>query len=129
MSEKIIIDASAVLALINKEDGYKIVEKYINNYVAISAINFAEVLTVTSRNNINQEMIIPFLYDIFPSIIEFCHKQAKIVSELDCQVKKYGLSFGDKACIALGVYKDLPILTADKVWQKLNLNQEIILIR
>ena len=43
--------------------------------------------------------------------------------------KKIGLSLGDRACITLAKLKELPVLTADKIWDTLDLNIKIELIR
>lgn len=125
---EITIDTSAILALIQKENGCEIVEKYINSSI-ISAVNFAEILIVLNRNGFNQKETERLLEGIISDIIPFNQEQACIASDLDSVTSQYGLSLGDKSCIALGIHKNLPILTADKIWKNLNINQEIILIR
>ena len=124
----VVIDTSAILALIQKESGYDFVEKYINSSV-ISTVNFAETLIVLNRNGFNQKEVEGLLEGIVSDIAPFDQEQACIASNLDSVTKQYGLSLGDKSCIALGIYRNLPILTADKLWTKLNIDQEIILIR
>ena len=44
---------------------------------------------------------------------------------------KYGLSLGDRYCLALGAKLDLPIYTADKIWKSVekHLDVKIYLIR
>ena len=68
IKDKIILDASAILALINNEKGGDIVEQYLNNAL-ISVINFSEVITVTNRNGFDQEQISNLLKNIFSNII------------------------------------------------------------
>ena len=68
IKDKIIIDASAILALINNEEGKDVVEQYLNNAL-ISTINFSEVITVTNRNGFDQDEITNLLKNIFPNII------------------------------------------------------------
>jgi PIN domain nuclease of toxin-antitoxin system len=36
---------------------------------------------------------------------------------------------GDRACLALAQQLDLPVLTADKIWQRLDIGVSIQLIR
>ena len=48
MHNKIVIDTSAVIALINREEGFEVVEKHIGNAI-ISSVNFSEVITVANR--------------------------------------------------------------------------------
>lgn len=58
-------------------------------------------------------------------------KDGKIVipAELRPFTRHLGLSFGDRACLALGHFTKCPILTADKDWSKLDLEFDIRQIR
>ena len=62
-------------------------------------------------------------------IIDFCEEQALITAKIIKQTKQYGLSLGDRGCIALAMFKNYPILTCDKIWQKVDLNVEFIMGR
>lgn len=53
----------------------------------------------------------------------------KLSAFLRKTTKKLGLSFGDRACIALGQLQKTTVLTADKIWSKLhieNVHVEVI---
>lgn len=43
--------------------------------------------------------------------------------------KEFGLSLGDRACLALAGIKNLPVVTADKQWDKLKTDFKIIQLR
>jgi PIN domain nuclease of toxin-antitoxin system len=132
MTTKIVLDASSVIALINREKGCEIVEKYLEEAI-ISTVNFAEVISVVNRELFKSEADrvegLKLITDTLPQIIDFDVNQAIISGELDSITKKYGLSLGDRACLALAKYKNIPVLTADKTWSKLNLGIKIKLIR
>ena len=132
MTTKIVLDASSVIALINREKGCEIVEKYLEEAI-ISTVNFAEVISVVNRELFKSEADriegLKLITDTLPQIIDFDVNQAIISGELDSITKKYGLSLGDRACLALAKYKNIPVLTADKSWSKLNLGIKIKLIR
>ena len=132
MTTKIVLDASSVIALINREKGCEIVEKYLEDAI-ISTVNFAEVISVVNRELFKSEADriegLKLITDTLPQIIDFDVNQAIISGELDSITKKYGLSLGDRACLALAKYKNIPVLTADKSWSKLNLGIKIKLIR
>ena len=132
MTTKIVLDASSVIALINREKGCEIVEKYLEDAI-ISTVNFAEVISVVNRELFKSEADriegLKLITDTLPQIIDFDINQAIISGELDSITKKYGLSLGDRACLALAKYKNIPVLTADKTWSKLNLGIKIKLIR
>lgn len=132
MQNKIVVDTSAIIALLNEEEGYEIVQKNLNNAI-ISTVNFSESLTVAFRQAFQDEHeqkdLIKLLRETFPHIIDFNYEQADITASLDKITKQHGLSFGDKACLALAKYKNLPLLTADRVWKELSINIDIELIR
>jgi len=132
MTTKIVLDASSVIALINREKGCEIVEKYLEEAI-ISTVNFAEVISVVNRELFKSEADriegLKLITDTLPQIIDFDVNQAIISGEIDSITKKYGLSLGDRACLALAKYKNIPVLTADKTWSKLNLGIKIKLIR
>ena len=62
-------------------------------------------------------------------IIDFCEKQALITARIIKNTRRYGLSLGDRGCIALAIFKNCPILTCDKIWQKVEVGIEFILAR
>ena len=63
------------------------------------------------------------------SFLSFDMQQAYIAGSLWQQTKELGLSLGDRACLALAIHLDLPVLTADKIWQQLDIGVSIQLIR
>lgn len=126
--KKIVIDSSAILALLNKEKGAEIVEKKLDGAI-ISSVNFSEVLVVAARNGLDQEKLAALLKNIFPNIVDFDFKQAAIAASLDKITKKHGLSFGDRACLALAKQENCAVLTADKAWKKLDVGVVVEVIR
>ena len=125
---KIIFDSSAILALLKMEKGYEIVAERLDDAI-ISSVNFSEVVTVLARNGFGQEEVIKSLKDTFLHIEDFDTEQAIIAASFDKLTKAHGLSLGDRACLALAKHKNLPTLTADKVWKELKLGVKIQLIR
>lgn len=132
MHNKIVIDTSAVIALINKEEGFEVVEKHLGNAI-ISSVNFSEVITVVNRELFNTENEraegLKLIKNTFSHIVEFDVEQAITAASLDSITKKYGLSLGDRACLALAKGQKLPVLTADKVWKELEIGVKVQLIR
>jgi len=56
-------------------------------------------------------------------------KQAWNIGVLRNKTKKYGLSLGDRACIALAESLKMPVLTTDKQWEKVASVIEIVQLR
>ena len=125
---KIVFDASAILALLKMESGHEIVAKNLEHAV-VSSVNFCEVVSFLSKKTQKQEEMIKFLTDTFDCVEDFNIEQAIIAGSFISVTKDYGLSLGDRACLALAKYKNIPVLTVDKAWSKLNLGIKIKLIR
>ena len=80
-----------------------------------------------SIDNLDNELVAVGLS--FLSFLSFDRQQASIAGSLWQQTKELGLSLGDRACLALAQQLDLPVLTADKIWQRLDIGVSIQLIR
>jgi PIN domain nuclease of toxin-antitoxin system len=129
MSDRIVLDASALLALLQQEPGGEMVKSILNRAV-MSAVNIAEVLIRLERLEIVSEEALPLIEDAVNEIIPFDLKQASEVAELQKHVRHKGISLGNKACIALGIKLNAEIYTADKIWSQLDLeNAKIKQIR
>ena len=126
---RIVLDASAILALLNKEHGSKTVELNIPKGL-ISAVNLSEVISVLGNIGMSHHDAIKLTDDLLHEVIPFDKAQAAVAAEMRSVTKSLGLSLGDRACIALGQKLQLPIYTADKIWNEVQLdNIDIRLIR
>jgi len=72
--------------------------------------------------------MMPILTDIIHEIVPFDTNHAYSTALMRKNTKKCGLSLGDRACLSLAKFMNLPILTADKAWMKADLDIKIILI-
>ena len=126
---KVILDSSALIALIKNETGADVVESLLGRIV-MSNLNVSEVSGILIDLGMSYEecknSVEPYIDVIVPLDVE----QSFDIAFLKKSTKHKGLSIGDRACIALGIKMKLPIYTADKVWADLDLEgAEIILIR
>lgn len=55
--------------------------------------------------------------------------QARIAAELVTITRPYGLSLGDRACLALAIDRKAKVYTTDRVWKKIPLGIEVEVIR
>lgn len=62
-------------------------------------------------------------------LVDHDETQAFVTGELRAVSKTLGLSLGDRACLALGIVKQLPVLTVDRVWLKVPVSAEVRVIR
>lgn len=123
-----ILDASALLALINSEKGCEKVTEYLPN-ASMSAVNVTEVASLLHIISMPNEEIESIINNLITTIIPFDAVQAYQAGKFRTVTKDKGLSLGDRACLALGFTKKLPVVTTDKIWQKLDIGVEVILIR
>jgi ribonuclease VapC len=115
-----VLDASAVLALLQNEKGKEKVEAILEQS-AISRINATEVLTKLVEKGMSVTEAKETFDDLELEIIEFDEKQSLKAAELRPLTSRLGLSLGDRCCLALAILENLPAVTADKNWANLNL--------
>jgi ribonuclease VapC len=126
---KIVLDASAMLAVLNQELGSdKLTPEMLNN-AAGSVVNLAEVHTkLVSRGGDPDEAWEDTLSAI-QQAVPFDEEQARITGGLVAQTRALGLSLGDRACLALGLVLKAPVYTTDKSWKNLKVGVRIHVIR
>jgi len=130
-----VIDASALLAYLRKEAGGELVRDALENGGAfMSSVNYAEVLAKFSDVGETPDIIHRklthegFLVNVI-KIESVSATDAVENARLRAKTKSLGLSLGDRACLALGKKKQLPVVTADRAWKKINIGVKIQVIR
>ena len=127
MSE-VVLDASAILALLNKETGSEEVLKFIGK-AAMSTVNLSEVIAKLADAGIPEEDIREIISHLNLEVIDFNQEQALKAGILRPITKSIGLSFGDRACLALGIILNQPVLTTDRLWGNINVGVEVRILR
>lgn len=124
---KNILDASAVLAVLNGERGEKKVIPMLAES-AISSVNLTEVaakLLETGMDEDSARLAVSVLG--IGEVVDFTEDLAWKAAKLRPLTKQYGLSLGDRACLALAMKLKVPAITADKEWAKLKLCRVIVI--
>jgi ribonuclease VapC len=114
---RFVLDSSAILAVINLEPGYEMVEPILSRSFT-SSVNLAEVLTKLVERGIPLSSALDNCMKLGLTVRDFDVRQAEIVAELRPQTKHLGLSLGDRACLALAISENCPAVTADRNWKK-----------
>lgn len=125
---RVVMDASAFLTLLNREPGYELVEQYLPQSI-ISAVNLSEVLSVLLNIGIALEKAEFAVMPLIKEVVPFQKNHAIEAANLRHVTKAFGLSLGDRACLALAKIEKIPTLTADKAWSKIDHGVEVISIR
>lgn len=129
MSEKeAVLDASALLALLNREPGSATVADFFPQ-VAISAVNLSEVMAKLVERGMPAEAVRTILEDLDLDVHSFDADAAYETGALRTATRQLGLSLGDRACLALGQKLKRTVLTTDGAWMSLDLGIIIRAIR
>jgi ribonuclease VapC len=129
-----ILDASALLAYLQGERGADIVANALTQGCLISSVNWAETLSKLAERGqdpdaVTNLLINQGLLNNALIIATFDANLAQATAKLRPLTRSSGLSLGDRACIALGLQTQLPILTSDQAWNSLSTAATIRLIR
>jgi ribonuclease VapC len=125
---KNVLDASAVLAVLNGEPGEEKVIPILAES-AIGSVNLTEVgakLLEAGMDEGSAQIAVSVLG--IGEVIDFDERLAWEAARLRPLTKQFGLSLGDRACLALAIQLDVPAVTAEKQWSKQKLCR-IVLIR
>jgi len=126
---KIVLDASAILAVINREPGAEILTPAMLARSVASAVNLAEVQTkLVSRGWTSDEAWEDATSPV-REVVPFDEKQARAAGDLVIQTRALALSLGDRACLGLGIALNVPVYTSEKAWKKLKVSTGIQVIR
>jgi ribonuclease VapC len=121
----IVLDSSALLATFFEEPGYEQVDAVLPEAM-MSVVNLAETLTRLVRD---ADAMAARLATAGISFEPLDWPQVITAAKLELSTRHLGLSLGDRVCLALAIERDLPALTADRAWAKLDLGVEVRLIR
>lgn len=125
---KVVLDASALLAVLRREPGRDVVEPLLVG-AAVSAVNYSEVIkkAVEAGGKASETQALLRLMDLV--VVAFDEPQAVAAGALFGQTRVKGLSFADRACLGLGISRHWPVITAEKKFAEAGLPVEVRLIR
>ena len=129
----VVLDASAVIALLREESGSDIVEEMIETAEGsgvsagyLSAVNLTEILQRLAGVELPALIGGPE-----PAIVTvpFNAEHARTAAGMLEATTPAGLSLADRACLALARVMSLPAVTADRVWSEVDVGVEVVQIR
>jgi ribonuclease VapC len=112
---RVVIDASALLAYLQRERGHETVAPVLENS-ALSAVNLSEVLQKAMAAGVSTDGLETDLQAVGVRVYAFDAEDAAQAAELWASTRKLGLSLGDRACLALAKRLRAPAYTADRAW-------------
>ena len=115
MSYKYVLDASALLALLNNGPGATTVSQHFAESV-ISTVNLAEVVTVLNKAGIPDGEIRVLLDELDLPCLAYSKDVAIATGGIRALTASKGLSLGDRACLMTAKYLECITLTTDRAW-------------
>lgn len=125
---KYVLDASALLALLNQERGKDRVASAMADSV-ISAVNYCEALGKLIDGGMSDTDAREAIELLSLQVVDFDAGLAQIAASLRPKTKVLGLSLGDRSCLALALVRNDAAITADRTWSKLHVGVKIEVIR
>jgi PIN domain nuclease of toxin-antitoxin system len=125
---EVVLDASAVLALLKREPGAERVRAVLDR-ATIGAVNAAEVQGKLIELGLSRHAAEARIRFLGCRILAFSEDQAIEAGSLIAQTRSLGLSLGDRACLALAIDRKATVYTTDRIWKKLDLGIQIEAIR
>lgn len=109
-----VLDASAILAYLQGEEGAELVETHLAADTTCAAVNWSEVAQKVRAAGRDWDLVSALLHS-YRVIVEPVN-----IDDAEWAARRWqpgeGLSLADRLCLALGERLDAPILTADTTW-------------
>ena len=124
----IVLDASALIALLKLEPGWEVVDQHFRASM-ISSVNLAETLSKYADYGGDIDEAIAIFAATNVEIVPATLSHAVEASRLRVPTKHLGLSIGDRFCFALARERNLPVLTAERIWDRVKVGVPVVRIR
>jgi ribonuclease VapC len=128
VSDAFVLDASALLCLLHDERGADRVSQALSRSV-ISAVNLSEAIAKLADAGLSPRRILAALEALRLTVVPFDEEQARLAGLLRPKTRRLGLSFGDRACLAVGQIRKATVLTCDGAWSSLDLGAVVEQVR
>jgi len=126
---KAALDASAILAYLFNERGAERLTPEILADALVSTVNLAEVQTKLLKMGRSAEDAWIDAHSLGTLAVPYTSEHARIAGDLMTQTEKYGLSLGDRSCLALAIALNAPVYTTEQIWRDLKVGIPIHVIR
>jgi ribonuclease VapC len=123
-----IMDASAVLAILNQEAGGDVAARFLDG-AAMSQVNAIEVGSKLIDGGMTFDAAWEALELLDIPLVDLDLELGRSATALRPQTKHKGLSLADRACLALAIREGATAITADRQWSGLDVGCKIELIR
>lgn len=129
----VVLDASAVLALLQDEPGAKRIAEVLDTdpggRLVMSVVNLAEVYWKVRCKGGSVAAVAQALQRLRIELFHATEEDARSSATIVATAESKGISLGDRCCLALGARLGFPVLTTDQRWARLKVPMLVILAR
>ncbi len=118
----VVLDASALLALTQRESGAGRVAALLDAGAVVSAVNWSEVRQKINHYGADAATVASGLQALGVSVEAFTERDAAVAADLYPATKARGLSLADRCCLALAHRLERTAVTAEREWSELPLD-------
>ena len=125
---KVLLDASAYIAYISQEPGCDVVSEIIGKS-CINTVTYTEIISFYTKKGLSDDLLKELCQ--YVEIINVNENICYAAGHMIKTSRDYGLSLGDRLCLATAQYFNLTVYTADKIWLRVadELKINIVTIR
>ena len=120
-AERVLLDASALLAVIFEETGAEEVHAALRGATAISSVNVGEVVACLDEDGWTRREVAEVIDGFDMEIVPFDTATAVVSGELRSRTRRVGVGLGGRACLATAQRLGIPVMSADPAWKRLRL--------
>ena len=113
-----VLDTSAILAYLVQETGADRIEGMIEDGAAVSTMIVQETMSKLVQLGLPREIAEAAIASVGLKVHDVTFALAIEAGAMFPLTRLFGLSHGDRACLALGRTLDAPVVTADKQWSR-----------
>jgi ribonuclease VapC len=114
-----VLDASAVLAFLQREPGADVVLKALeSDSCIVSAANQVEIISKSLDHRLTLSTLEVLLEELNYSVVDITAADGIDAGAMRAKTRQLGLCLGDRLCLALGKRLGAKVLTADRPWLK-----------
>ncbi len=124
----VVHDASSLLAVAFREPGGDVARAALRGSL-ISSVNWSEVIQKVQARGKDTTQLAQLYAGLGVTIVPFGVGTAERAASLYAETRAYGLSLGDRACLALGLETGREVYTADRPWTEISLAIKVTTIR
>ena len=117
MSALTILDASAVIAFLQREPGHEAVEEALqSDRCVVSTANQSEIISKALDRGVTPDAIVSILAELPYVVLDLKVEDGVQAGLMRLPTRAAGLSLGDRLCLATARRLQARVITADRAW-------------